>query len=531
MMSGNQVAVTSIGAGYNTFTGGVCSSAMLPTSTPNSSAVTTNSTTVEVCTSYEGVCTSLGISDSFSVVSLFRDRPATTPLLDMTTTSLAVVIRAVSSSPTSYAVAPSLAEGIQAPTTAEQANSFFQQYGDCYVSSLELGGVYAAVYVFYCQSLQEQQSLQSSLSGLNGPINESTSATLTSALTNTATRWTCHQYVFGAGDSDLPPPQDAQALIAFAEAFPASAAQATPAVVSFTTTGYEQLPSFQNLATETAFAPIITNRTTFTQNITPNAVTLIGVQNQINTINNVYATYGGFDDPVLLARSQAIDASIQLLKKWVDSIAQNPTSNLNNAADVAQINTALAYGSPNLCCQTTCGPSLGVVGGIPFADIDTNNVASSPSSSSSPIPLVQLPLLVSIHLYGSSAIGAIQCQYVTKSPSQIHDFVHGSLQNAGGWGSILFLQNGEFIVAVHGATANFITQLRFTTNYGQTITFPPGSGYGEPFQWSVPNGSTLIGFQGQAGWNLHQLTARLISFEPATWTSLQTQSPTTSSAT
>lgn len=522
-MSGRQLAMTSIGTGYNTFTGGACASALLISPGQTSPGTATSSMTAQVCTSYESVCTALGISASFSVASMFQENPTATSHLDMTTTSVAVVIRAASSTPTTLTATPSPAEGMQAPTTATEVNSFFQQYGDSYVSSLELGGVYVAIYVFHCQSTPEQQSLQSSLAALNGSLGSSTSTVLSSALTNPTTNWTCHQYVSGAAGSNLPSPQDTAALITFALAFPASAAQATPAVISFTTTGYEQLPSFQTPATQAAFAQVIANRNTFTQTIAPTVVALVGVQNQIGSILNVYDTYGGFDDSVLIANGRTIVSSIQLMKKWVDAIDQNPTVNPENAADVAQINTALGYGSPTLSYQMSSAQSLGAAGGVPFMDICASPVVPAYPSAPAPIPIMQLPVLVSVQLYGSTTIAVMQCQYVTKSPPQLHTFKHGTTQSSGGWGPALNLQSGEFIVAIGGSTSSHLHQLSFMTNYGQNVTFPPGSVGVVPFQWFVPNGSTLVGFQGHSSWDLHQLIPILITFQPATWTPAQPQ--------
>ena len=115
-------------------------------------------------------------------------------------------------------------------------------------------------------------------------------------------------------------------------------------------------------------------------------------------------------------------------------------------------------------------------------------------------------------------------------------FVHGSTspfngQNSGQspvWAApALNLATGEFITGISVVYGDYVNQLCFTTSRGQSSApWPTTTQASNNFTWSVPEGATLVGFQGSCGAVLNNLTPVCVRFSPATWTALTTQSGT-----
>lgn len=99
-------------------------------------------------------------------------------------------------------------------------------------------------------------------------------------------------------------------------------------------------------------------------------------------------------------------------------------------------------------------------------------------------------------------------------------FVHGNSSGVGGvFKPSLNLGTGEFITSISGLEDWYINQLTLSTNRGQSVTWPlNATSPTPPFTWTVPDGATLIGFQGSSGEYLNTLQPVYIQFNPATWT-------------
>jgi hypothetical protein len=97
-------------------------------------------------------------------------------------------------------------------------------------------------------------------------------------------------------------------------------------------------------------------------------------------------------------------------------------------------------------------------------------------------------------------------------------FVHGNSSGVGGvFMPSLNLSTGEFITSISGMEDWYINQLTLSTNRGQSVQWPLSANSANSFNWTVPDGATLIGFQGSSGDYLNTLQAVYIQFQPATW--------------
>lgn len=336
-----------LGAGYDSFTGKALPSVLLPTEQTAESG-TANVAAVEVCTSYDALCRALGLSVGYCAATQFSGGSIFPTSLAMTPTSVCVVLKKVKSTSTSFLVAPLLGLGAWAPSTATEVTAFFKQFGDSYVSAVVWGRMYVAMYVFDGQTPAGQRALAKRLRCMNGPIDSSTAEQLAKALSESGTTVTAKQWVFGATGLALPNPNDAEAAVAFALAFAETNTADKPALLSFATTGYERLGAFHRMSTQSAFAPVVTNRNTFNEQISHNALALVQVRNQVRAIQDVYARHGGFEDEVLFSRAAGITDALQLLHFWCATIERDPTTEIGDSWDAAAIDTALGWGLPAL---------------------------------------------------------------------------------------------------------------------------------------------------------------------------------------
>lgn len=520
--------VAAIGVGYNTFTGSALPNSALSDAITGSQGVQSASY-VKVCASVESLEETLSQTSGFSigVPGMFKvsHTKTKTQSLNVSDTSVSVVVvsRVVTESPVYTSC------GLAAAAQGLQSESFYEQYGDSYVSSSVNGGEYVAIFVYDCQTMTESQSVQKNLSaGIDADgasVTTSLASTLSNAQSAANVACTCHQSVRGSSDP-LPaltqsPNTDITNLISYAAGFDAASVNA-PVVLSYTTTGYETL-----MPEDGTFQSVISNRNTFTTQVAPVLNQLYAIWSQILTLAKTYQTYGYSGDPNISFPATAgtnsgdVAAAINGLNSWTDAVALNPFS-LKPLAAALNPPAALENGSPTLVVQTPTNPLWGTDYTTPYQDVDigmaiatTNTALNTNSSNPSPLPLTSLPVIGSITLWGGDWVNELSVTYDLQTGPTT--FTHG--QNGGASDYPINLQAGEFITSVTGSCGDYINQLTFTTNLGQSYTFPPSpQSTGGVVSWTAAPGEVLIGFQGSSGDYLNQLQLITLQFQPSLWT-------------
>jgi hypothetical protein len=316
------------------------------------------------------------------------------------------------------------------------------------------------------------------------------------------------------------PSTDIASLVNYAVGFDAASVNA-PVVLSFTTSGYESVhpadASFQN---------ILANRTTYHTEVAPVLSRLYAIWAQILKLATIYQTYGYTGDANISfparpgSNSGEVASAINGLNSWIDAVALNPFTVLPLASSLNPP-AALANGSPTLVYTTPTNPIWGTNCSTPYQDVDigmaiafTNTAYNTTSSNPNPIPLTSLPVIGSIALEGGYWVNEIAVTY--DLPTGPSTFTHG--QSGGSADYAFNLQTGEFVSSISGTYGNYINQLTFTTNLGQTYTYPPNpQSTGGVVTWTALPGEVLVGFQGSSGSYLNQLQPITLQFQPSAW--------------
>ncbi len=520
--------VAAIGVGYNTFTGSALPNSALNAGITGSQGVQSASY-VKVCASVESLQETLSQTSGYSigVPGLFKasHSKTKTQTLNVKDTSVSVVVvsQVVTESPVLTSV------GLEGAAQTLEPQTFYNQYGDSYVSSTVNGGEYVAVFVYNCETMTESQSVQKSLSAGIDTDGTTVDASLATTLSNTQSSanvsCTCHQSVRGSSDPlpalTLSPSTDITTLINYAAGFDESSVNA-PVVLSYTTTGYETL-----VPDDATFQSLITNRSTFTTQVAPVLNQLQGIWTQILTLAKTYQTYGYNGDPSICfpvvsgTKSGDVASAINGLNSWTDVVALNPFT-VNRLQAALNPPAALATGSPTLVLQTPSNPLWGSCVTTPYQDIDvglaiatTNTAFNTTSSNPNPIPLTQLPVIGSLTLSGGDWVNELSITYDLQGGPTT--FTHG--QPGGATDYPMNLQSGEFIISISGSCGGYINQLTLTTNLGQSYTFPPNpASTGGVVSWTAASGEVLVGFQGSSGSYLNQLQPITIQLQPSVWT-------------
>ena len=537
----NVLPVGQIGVGYNTFTGSALpNSALASTNTQASQGVQSDSY-VKICTSVESLSQTISKTSGFSIgiskASVGYTKTKTSSL-NVTDTSVTVVVvsRAVTASPAYTSCSLSSAVSGMDPS------AFYAEFGDSFVSSTVNGGEYVAVFVYDCQSVSEQQSVTRSLNDSldldNTQVGPSLSHSLSSAQSSNNVNCTCHQSLAGSSTAmpvlTYTPSTDINSLVSFATNFNTSDVNA-PVVLSYTTAGYETLLPAGSTNQE-AIQAVAANRAVFNNTVSPALTQLYGIQSQIDALQQFYNTYGYTGDPNIGyplnpdGNAGQVASAINGLNHWVSQVGANPlqvqplASSLNPPACLANGSPALSYNTPANCTWNWWGTDPTT----PFQDINlgqpitANNAGYNTSASSSQpaLPLTGLPVISSIQLWGGSWVNQMAVTYISNSGSNAmpSTFIHGQP------GSVeadfaLNLQPGEYITMIRGTYGDYINQLVFNTNLGQSYSYPsnPQSASGV-ICWQAAPGEVLVGFQGSSGDYLNQLQPISIHLQPSVWT-------------
>jgi hypothetical protein len=451
------------------------------------------------CESIETLSRALQIDQSLSVsfgpFGSIDEKMSFVYNLDVTTTSVSIVVYAKhvtgKQALTDYGLKPN----IPPPSSDEELKRFFHGYGDSFLSSVTSGGEYYAVYTFYTQTKTEQASLVAELKGKGiwstTKVDASLQVKLNEFVSSTTTRTEFKQSVSGLLNPKLPDPDH---IVTYALAFPSVPIDA-PAIIAFETLGYEHVPAIQN------FEPIVKNRNYFVGSgtdtgLTKDLVKLQQLQNQAKWIKSVYQFYGGYTDEKLDNVSKLAAADIKVIDDQIVAFEANPIQTFTRPPL-----KALDYGTPALDYGVGKSPSWGGGGGDPFDDVDIRTA------------IQQLTWLSAVQLRSAAEVDRLIAVYENEN-GQRRLVNHGG--DGGSLGAELKLLPGEFVVKASGRSGARVDRLDLEISDGRHCA--GGGNGGGAFDWSVPAGSFVLGFAGRSGARLDQIALVYAGFKPAKWT-------------
>jgi hypothetical protein len=529
--------VTGVGVGYNTFLNAAMpnSAAVAPASVGSLNQASQNF--VQVYTNSGGLDQtlhhSIGLSAEGQSVKHQNSSSLQTSNTDVT---VVVYANAIKSSPI-YGTATLL------PAAASLCPSeLFTAYGDSYVSAAVMGADYAAVFIYECDSEDQQQSVLNSLA-LQGvvpsdpPVSIGVNFSKSMSDANSQITVNCRVVQLLRGSAAQLPAitsntgDDIEALVSFALALSVNDVDGEGVVLDYATTGYETLMAS---AQASAFAPIVNNRQIYAYTVSPSLASLRSIGSQMQQLASLYKTYGYTGDTTFYTNCQQLNQDTATLEDWIGQTNANPLGtatlpatlqSLINGTPAAQFQfekSQSCWGGSTAGATKNSGPAPSNA----FYDLatswasgsDPTNASDNSSNPTQPIPLAERPVLAAIDLWGGGQINQIATSYQTTSGTV--QFVHGDA--SAGWQMPSFnLAEGEFITSINGSAGWYVGILTMNTNRGQSVTWFPTCDSGvTPFSWSVPDGATLVGFEGWSGQYLNILQPVYIQFQPASWGSV-----------
>lgn len=394
------------------------------------------------------------------------------------------------------------------PANTDVALSFYRQHGDCYVSSLQLGGEYIAIYSFYSETTEEAESLKTSLqaSGIVDGVELSGSLTtkISTAVQNSQFETYFEQTLLGY---TKPLPKQDQ-ISEFALGLLAEK-PAVPAVVAFAVAPYEDL-----LTDRKPFREIAQNRAKLTEpgiGIAALRTTRYEILNQARWLRDgVYVAYGYHGDKDLAVKIGVVENDLALLNQWLSQTRENPTR------VVAPPSTSSSgWKLPRLNYTTQ---SAGAWGYKPDGDkaFDDGFSAAKPWA------------IRRIRAKGKGCIDKLEVTYglldVGAWANASEVVQHGG--DGGDWSSTsLDLEFGEYITSIAGTTNSrgrvSVTQLQIKTSKNKSWTFPnapwPSTELGKDMHRYDQAGNLLVSFSGMTSDYLAALVGTVIHLSPALW--------------
>ena len=392
--------------------------------------------------------------------------------LNVTTSSLSVVVYARKVTGSTTRTDARLKDGIAIPADDDKLADFVSTYGDSYVSSITLGGEYYAVYTFYSETEEEQTKVEADLkaSGIVAGVSLSAevSTKISSYSKTSTTRSVFNQHMTGI---ESPPQVGPEEIATFASKFPGLNLD-RPVVIAITTTGYEELTGFRR-----HFTKIVRARRYFVDEdgIAAKLAKLKQIDNQATLIKHIYDFYGGHHDEVLDRNQAAVRADLKAIRQQLDDYSDDPTQSFTEPPL-----SSLAKGSPTLKFEH--GITLyGGNSGEPFDDVD---VAAY---------LRRRTRIVKLRIKTGEWIDHIETTYANEA--QTWQTSHGG--GTGEYWSELTLLAGEFFVKGVGRWANGganVNHIMLVTNQEHTVS---GGKTGDtPFDMPLQRDRFLLGFFG-----------------------------------
>jgi hypothetical protein len=458
----------------------------------------TSSFQCTVCTSIEELSQALEIDQSLSIsygpIGSLNQKLTFIKNLHVTTTSISIVVYvrhvARKQSLGKFQLDPSVTQ----PKDPADVAAFFHSYGDSFLSSRTLGGEYYAVYTFYANDVQEQNSVKASLDA-NGifsgvSLDAKLQASFDQVIKTSTMRTDFAQNVSGIENPRLPAPED---IVKFATNF-TSLPMDMQAVIDFDTTGYEHVPGLEAIETLAA------NRTYFVGDQTDDGLArkladLMLLQNKISHVIDIYRTYGYDGDLNFTTKKDQVQKDIEAIGNQIRQWEHDPTQTFNLPPL-----PSLTYGSPSVRVLTNIFGPHGGGGGAPFDDIPD------------PVTFVMTQThLTSIRLTVGAYVNVLSATY-----QRTHGTAWTSYHGGGGAeiGSLPVSASAP-VRTVSGRSGRYVNQLTFMA--GSTLDGNGSDGGGSAFSHNIPAGNFLLGFRGRSGEWLNQVIIVYAGFQPAIW--------------
>lgn len=494
-------APTTVFQGYNSVLGQGLSTAVQGTS------VTTGARSEVYCsvsTTVEELAQSLSINQSLSVafgsIGGADEKVEFMASLKVTTYSVSVTVYSRHSTGGTSFTDVAFKPGIKLPTDNVSANLFVRAYGDSFISSVQTGGEYMAVYTFYSQTREEQSSLVASLKA-NGifdgvTVGGSLQTATNNFLKTVRVNYSFRQKVSGVRNPVLPMPSN---FVDYAVKFPSISLDA-PVVTAIAGTGYESVPDAGN-----AFDKVASNRTYFTGGgidggLTASLKTIIQSLNQMNWIAEIYAFYGGYSDPTLTTNTTTANTDITAIKTQMTDFATKATDYF------PPLNLlSLENGTPVLKYSVSTSDYRGGGDGSPFDDVDISTYIQREY-------IQRKTRVFAIGMRSGKRVDQLRTSYIDdlgQATTKCHGTAGGSDRGT------LQISEGVFITRIWGRSGSGFDQVNFRISDGRSIG-GGGSG-GSAFDWPTPSGKFVMGFSGRSGSEVDGLRAYYGQFQDANW--------------
>lgn len=387
-----------------------------------------------------------------------------------------------------------------APKTSEQVSQFVQTYGDAFISEIRLGAEYYAVYTFYSQNKDQKKNIDAELkaNGIGGwgKVDSQFQAKLDSVVKNTNVKYAFNQNISGIENPKLPKPDD---LVQYAIDF-LSLPVNDPAVISFSSTGYEKVPNPE--AEINLFAQIRKNRLYFSENsdFSKGLALTTELLNKIDQLREIYMFYNFKSDEKLNRVYGLAKTDLKKLQDQLHSYEDHPTQNFT----LPDLPSTLE-GVPNLQFKVSFSDERGGDGGNYFDDVNTQNY------------LEKMTKISEIKLYVNSIVERLE---VTYKADGMHPetYVHGNDKGSSVYK--LSMPDHVFIKSVKGRSGSRVDRLQIITDNGAEIS--GGGNGGSEFTFNLPaeSNSILLGFEGRSGSALDKIRAVYATFQNASWSDL-----------
>jgi jacalin-like lectin domain-containing protein len=479
--------------GYNTFTSAGRSTAVEGDSRSGGANA---QTFYEVCYDISSLRRALNVSASVSASFGFGSVDAKSSFvesLNITNTSVTIVVytNVISESLTQTNVRLA----VDRPGDIE---AFCRVYGDSYIGQIVTGAEYAAAYVFYSESIEQQRSLTATLKangiGASGSLSGTLQASLNEVQKQVSTRKALRQFMSGFKNPVFP---DADGIIRAALSFGAKTPD-SPAVIRYDAVGYESVPEMP-----ASFSSVVATRDLHTgigaQNGLVDDYAQLGASsNSIVAIKAVYQTYGYVADTTLTERGTRINDDIARLDALFRAMATAPTATYTRPPL-----PGLDFGEPSLFVIVGRQGPFGGHTGNPFQQVDERSVAEK-------------SVLSRFSAAGGSWLDRITFQYSAAQGTV--EYTQGG--SRGVPSEVMILQSAERVTEISGTYGGYVNSIELVTSFGNRFRSWPPTPQAAPhtFSWKAQPGATVfLGFAGRSGGYLDQLSIVTATFQPARW--------------
>jgi hypothetical protein len=477
--------------GYDTFMSAGRSTAVAGES---QSGGATAETYYQVCYDYETLQSTLNVSSSVSASFGFGSVDAKAEFiesLNISNTSVTIIVY------TNILISSETATDVQLiGEPPEDINAFFQVYGDSFLNSVVTGAEYAAAYVFYSQSIEQQQSISSTLAAngitTSGSLSASLQTDLNTVQEQVTTRQSLRQFMSGFTNPVFPPSDE---IINFALSFGSQTPNA-PAVIDYQVTGYEHVPDMPS-----SFDSVVATRTLYNgvgsqEGLADDFATLSAVKNAVLALEDIYSTYGYTGDSTLATNYAQVQADIKTLDTLFYDMDLDPTKTYSDP-DLP----ALALGTPELNAFLGYHGPYGGTGGDPFRQVTDG----SPGESL---------LLSAVSLRGDRWVDQLEDTYTSDGGTV--SYKQGG--TGGKQSTTLQLQSGESLLSISGTYGSYVNQITIKTSFGQSFTWPPSPDSAPySFSWTAEGSTVFLGFGGRSGKYLDAIEIVSVELKAAKW--------------